>query len=106
MTATTSASRVIRSTAPCPSWCDGHTDGSPVHARDLPGVWGNPSNGPVFGLALEREDSNDGPGVPRIVLQVSLDGVLVDMATPLVSAVAEDYAVSMLRLVQVGLAEA
>lgn len=107
MTATTiSASSVLAASPPCPAWCDGHEVGSEVHTRDLPGTWGDAAGGPVLGLALERVDTERGPGVPRIVVQVSHDGVVVDHAVALGTASAEDYAISFLRLIDVGRAGA
>lgn len=106
MTATTPASRVVKPLARCPIWCDGHTADAEIHSRDLPGVWGAVDRGPVLGLALERADDHLGAGSPRISVQISHDGVLVDDELSLGLVVAEDYAVSILRLVAAGRAAA
>lgn len=98
MTATTPASRAISTALSCPSWCEGHVFGGSSHVRDLPGVWGQ-TGGPVLGLELEREDSENGAGAARVNVQVSRDGVMVDDVVPLGLAAAEDYAVTILRLV-------
>lgn len=103
MTATTtSASRVISAAATCPSWCDGHSDGTLAHTRDLPATWGGAANGQVLGLSLERVDSEHGEGAPKVIVQLSRDGVIVDEERPLGLAAAEDYAVAILRLVDAG----
>ena len=101
MTATTPASRVITPTGLCPGWCNDHPVGTPLHSHDVTRVWGSASTGLVLGLALEREDGDQGTGKPRIVVQISRDGVCVDEVVPLGTAAAEDYAISMLRLIDV-----
>ncbi len=100
MTATTSA-RVISTTA-CSSWCDPpHPEGTSLHSRDLAGTWGSVIDGPVLGLALEREGSK----APKINVQLSHDGIVMDDGLSLGLAAAEDYAVAILRLVDAGRAD-
>lgn len=94
MTATTSASRVITAHT-CPHWCDGHDPADNFHVHDLPRTWGDPDDGPVLSLALQREDTADGPGLPRIDVQVSVDGILIDLSLRLGIAEARDYARTM-----------
>ncbi len=91
---------------PCPNWCEVLNPASEhLHSRDVPDTWG--ATGSVYGeaklgLALEREDGEDGAGEPRINVQFSSDGVAVDGSASLRFASAESYAYTILRLVAEG----
>lgn len=108
MTATTPASQVIPKwvRTGCPSWCTSPDAAvEHLHSRDLAETWGatsRPYGESKLGLALEAEDGDGESCEPRINVQFSADGVLVDGSAALRLSTAESYAYAILRLVAEG----
>lgn len=84
-----------------PGWCDEHIDDPPsgaLHRRSL-GRFRDSLGQRVLSLSLEQEDGTSGPGVPRISVEWSGDGSILDGSAELELSTAESYAYSILSLV-------
>lgn len=101
MTATSQGRRVI-TTHPCPSWCEDDLPCGPsevLHCLDLPDTWGaaDPFTSDRLRLGLERQDDQDGVGLPHISVQLAA-GQAAHSSISLPVDAGPDLALATLRL--------